>query len=562
MHLLIKNFFPLLAILFCLTAAAQKVDLDGEPLTANFTRLPRKPFPADYLTYSAVLSANPQDLKSVGLAEPFFISNLQVFGFQKVNTGGNFNIDLSLSDYRQTGSETKTATTKTKDRAGKEIETKTYYYEVKYEHGLTLKVRNQDGKQLEERSLLGGEHTFKSREFSTVGEVNNYIRAALGQDLAKEDQNAIVGAMRDIYDHLNSQYGYTPTKTTFKLQILDSEKHPDYAGFQQAYKGAKVAMNSMKPDVALDSVKLALKPVMEYFSQQKDKYNPAEKGDKKLKYACLYNLSLLYFWTEDFEKATEFANALIANDYDPKDGKRLIEDIEELQKEFEKTGKTSRHLKFEAPVEVSPTTPPVAYKSDSDERKVDYKVKSLDLTPNTMQYEGWVTGTDGKETKVLFLVENPRMTGLLFSSVGNVRYAIDLGERFKVNRINKANTTAFGFDGRTFKVLPFKSANSVNIGGGKTILEVLEEGSKIGAFLAFAGDNEGLTNPPEYVIQKIADQEYVSLNGLKFALNLNKGVKKTFSDCPAAVEAADKDGFKRTSESIVQLAKLLQACSK
>ena len=154
------------------------------------------------------------------------------------------------------------------------------------------------------------------------------------------------------------------------------------------------------------------------------------------------------------------------------------------------------------------------------------------------------------------------MTGLLFSSVGNVRYAIDLGERFKVNRINKANTTAFGFDGRTFKVLPFKSANSVNIGGGKTILEVLEEGSKIGAFLAFAGDNEGLTNPPEYVIQKIADQEYVSLNGLKFALNLNKGVKKTFSDCPAAVEAADKDGFKRTSESIIQLAKLLQACSK
>jgi hypothetical protein len=425
-----------------------------------------------------------------------------------------------------------------------------------------LKVRNQDGKQLEERSLLGGERTFKSREFSTVGEVNNYIRASLGQDLGKDDQNAITGAMRDISDYLNTQYGYTPVTSTVKLQILDSEKHPDYAGFQQAFKGAKTALNYMKADQGLDSVKQALTPVLAYFNQQKDKYNPAEKGEKKLKYACLYNLALLHFWTEDLEKATEFANAVIANDYDPKDGKRLIEDIEDLKKEFEKTGKTSRHLKFESPAEATTTTPPVTYQSDSDERKVDYKVKSLDLTPNTMQYEGWVTGTDGKETKVLFLVENPRMTGLLFSSVGNVRYALDLGERFKVNRINKANTTAFGFDGRTFKVLPFKSANSVNIGGGKTILEVLEQGAKISAYLAFAGDNEGLTNPPEYVIQKMADQEYVSLNGMKFALNLNKGVKKTFDDCPAAVEACDKDGFKRSTESVIQLAKLLESCSK
>jgi hypothetical protein len=318
----------------------------------------------------------------------------------------------------------------------------------------------------------------------------------------------------------------------------------------------------MKADKPLDSVRLLLQPVLDYFNNQKDKYNPAEKAEKKLKYACLYNLALLHFWMEDLDKASEFANAVIANDYDPKDGKRVLEDIEDLRKDFTSTGKTTRHLKFELGEEPSEKASEVTYKSDSDERKEDHKTKSLALTPNTVQYEGTVTGTDGIETKVLFLVENPRMTGLAFSSTGNVRYAIDLGTEYNVVRINKAKLAAFSFDGRTFKVSSFKSANSVNIGGGKTILEVLNDSPKVSAFLAFAGDNDGLTNPPEYVLQKVVEQQFISLNGMKFALDLNKGIRKSFEDCPTVLEAATKDEFKRKAEDIVRLAKLLEDCTK
>ena len=42
-----------------------------------------------------------------------------------------------------------------------------------------------------------------------------------------------------------------------------------------------------------------------------------------------------------------------------------------------------------------------------------------------MQDEGTITGTNGTETKVLFLVENPRAVGLAFGYSGNVRYALD-----------------------------------------------------------------------------------------------------------------------------------------
>lgn len=53
-----------------------------------------------------------------------------------------------------------------------------------------------------------------------------------------------------------------------------------------------------------------------------------------------------------------------------------------------------------------------------------------------------------------------------------------------------------------------------------------------------------------------------SLNSIKFALNLNKGIGKVYGDCPGVKEVLDKDGFKRSPESITNLAKLIEGCKK
>ncbi|MDO8969920.1 MAG: hypothetical protein Q7U74_04470, partial [Saprospiraceae bacterium] len=195
-----------------------------------------------------------------------------------------------------------------------------------------------------------------------------------------------------------------------------------------------------------------------------------------------------------------------------------------------------------------------------DGRKAKYKEASLKLTPSTVQYEGVIINTKGEETPVLFLVENPRALGISFGVRGNLRYAIDMGEQYVLRQIDKSSIAAFRFDGRSFSVLPFKSANSVNIGGGKTVLEVLHDGPKVKAFLAFSGDNEGLVNPPEYVLYDVKNADFTSLNGMKFALNLNKGVKKQYSECPAVMEAAEAAGFKKNVEDVVRLAKLVEGC--
>jgi hypothetical protein len=359
---------------------------------------------------------------------------------------------------------------------------------------------------------------------------------------------------------------------------LDSEKHPDYSSFLAAYNTAQKSLETLRPQLPLDSARALAQPAIEYFTKQKDTYDTAEKTGRKMKYACLFNLMTVHFWLEDFDKAILYANELIANDYDKKDGERMLKAIAELRQSLEACRRTTRHFVFEktsqpvvantpapAATDAQPDaeTQAISYQTDSEDRKTAYKEKALGLTPNTVRYEGTILGTDGKETAVLFLVENPRAVGLRFGNSGNIRYAIDKGNTYDVRFIDKNKVAQFSFEGKAFKIMSFRSANSVNLGGAsKTVLEVVSDLATYSAYLAYSGDNEGLTNPPEYVIENKKEQSMTSLNGMKFALNINKGISKTFDKCPAVLEEAGKGTFKRNPEEITRLVKMLEACGQ
>jgi hypothetical protein len=143
---------------------------------------------------------------------------------------------------------------------------------------------------------------------------------------------------------------------------------------------------------------------------------------------------------------------------------------------------------------------------------------------------------------------------------GNVRFALEYSKDVYVKRLDYSKVSQFGFNERLFKCAEFKSANVLG-GSQMQIMEVLYTSDKIVCYLVYSDANRSLGSPPEYAIYKVADLDYTSLNSAKFALNLDKGIRKGFAECPDVVAATEVDGgFKRTPSQMIRLAKLLEAC--
>jgi hypothetical protein len=82
---------------------------------------------------------------------------------------------------------------------------------------------------------------------------------------------------------------------------------------------------------------------IDYMTTVKGKYATEEKGDRKMRYACSYNNAVLYTILDMPDKAVEECNALVANDYDVKDGEKMIEKLNKIKALMAKNNKVSRH---------------------------------------------------------------------------------------------------------------------------------------------------------------------------------------------------------------------------
>jgi hypothetical protein len=381
----------------------------------------------------------------------------------------------------------------------------------------------------------------------------------MAREISKKRQEDLLRLMADIQRQVAQKYGYTPLKDKTELWILDSEKHPDYAGFQQAYKTAQTAFGTMRSEAPVDSVVLLAKPAFDYFSAQISTYNPEEKGQKKLKYACLFNLAQMHFWTENYKAATDYANQVIANDYDPKDGKRLLEDIADVQASLEKCKKTTRHFAVVVDTVAEEKAKETVYDSDKSLRVEAYKDEQKGVSATTVEKVGKIVYTNGKEINGSFLMDGPTR---FFADKANTRFSTESENSAVAYVPDFSKLSSFSIGEDLYRCIPFKSALSAQIGGKPSveIMQVVYESPKVVIYLAYTGDRRSVAFPAEYAILKVKDNEMISLSGLKFALNLEKGLQKEFSDCKPVIEQIEKGGFKRNNTSMAELGKLLDSC--
>jgi len=580
-------------VFYCLCTAlllhsivfAQKVDIDPQQIPVHYLKMPASPLPFEYNSYSTKITSKPGDLDALGLQEATVEKYLVVPGFSKTSGPSNFSIELKLGSFSyMDNAVVNSNSTTTKDKAGKVTTTYTYYVVINYQQNLSAHVRDDKNTALWDFYTLSFPREYKSGNFNTHKDAYEFSNYGLRQEVAKQAQKEVLSELSNIKRTLASKYGYAPTREQAKLWILDSDKHPEYQTYQDAFKVAKSAFSLMHANKSLDTVRQAVRPAMDVFFQKKDSYDVKEKSGRKMRYSCLFNLATIYFWLEDFEEAAHYANELIINDYDGSDGKRILEDIEEKKAALKKCGHVSAHFEFPkdtyipevkaaapAPAPAAPAPPNSRVTSGSlgqelalallqektaEPAKNVFRTKPL----NAMEEPGVVYLSDGRQLKGSMVLDGPVR---YFGDQSNTQFFLENDDKTFVSLIDFNLVSKFSIGSRMFICIPYKSAVRVYPDGVKAkveILEVIYQSAKIVLYLAYTADRRSLDSPPEYAVLKVADNETTSLNGYSFSRDLKKGLKKAFGDCKPLLELLDKEELKRNNTDMIRLAKILESC--
>ena len=343
MKKLVLSFFALLIIGFCF---AQKVDLDRFYVHVSYRNLPAKPLGFDFKTFQVQATFSSVIAKLFTAEE--VIPNFAIEGFKRVEEKGDILVKFELKDFQIQKTEVKNRVDEEKDKTGKVISrTTSYWFEIDYALAADYEiVNNKTNLSLSKASLeeFNASHNFKSAEYKTYNAARDFY--ILNKEGVQRD--LISSRLKEYYAEMNNSltnmYGYRVVSENELVWISGAKKHPETAPYMTNFNIMKDAFSLMTSDAPVDQIKEKLQPAIEYLNGLPKKYTADEKADRKMRYSAYYNLGKIYLYLDMPDEAIVQGNAIITNDYDTGDGKRLIEQANKLKGSFKLNNTSSRHF--------------------------------------------------------------------------------------------------------------------------------------------------------------------------------------------------------------------------
>jgi hypothetical protein len=338
-------------ILLNINLFSQKVDIDKVKFSVAYTDLPVRKVNTD-LQYFTVNVMNSNSVK-------FFISSeeisnrVHIQGYKRqLEHPEAFKINIEIGEFMIHKNEITSNTTESKSKDGTVTKKTTYQLSIIHSLGGSYSVKDATGNPMIDRSNAGrnSQQTYTSSEFDTYTAASNYARdnsVALKTNFIKDGINQII---RDVNYYTTNLYGYSKENDNDHVWILDSKKRPEYESFQQATKDLVDIFKTITLTEIPENTSEKVKPIVEYFEKIAALPNE-EKADRKLVYAANYNLATLSYWLDKPTLTKKYGEAIIANDYDKRDGEDFIKKAENLLKKFEISTIKSRHFVREIPGE-------------------------------------------------------------------------------------------------------------------------------------------------------------------------------------------------------------------
>lgn len=523
-----KKSISILLLLISISVFSQRANLDRAYFNVSYVSLPSKPIiDSEKRTFSANKNA------------------LSIAGFTKVKSGGNVDVDYTFNGTTIGEVDINKTKHEKKDKDGN-VTSVSYTYQVivPYESTANVSIVNSVNPENNFQTQYKESDTYKSKSFDTYTKAKNHYnnnKYTIRNDHRTKHKNAFI---KSINGYLASTYGYIVKKHRDQFWILGTKKHPEFEHHKALFDKANAVFDKMKSNQPVDQLKAEFEPIIQEFESIVPKYQGTKKRERKMRYASYYNIAQIYYYMDMPEKAKEYAQKIIDNDYDKGDGKKMNRWSDALLKKFKANKTTSRHM--------------------------EVVTKNLSNEPDEEEEEAAPASTPSNELSKAYLISKESdtlMVDVLKSNLNSIGYDIKTATYdtsgniigSKVVMANKCKEVLF-VDGTHYKNINFKesslkegavSGSKLLAGSSEKLCKVLFESEKIGLYLF---DNK------ETVIVPAGSEKGKSTLSTGYVFGFKKNLSKLAAGCPTLLDKVKKKEFKNNKEDLLKFCEELSSC--
>lgn len=334
-----KQFFLLISIAVLLSSCFRSGYSDLV-VKAPFIKLPQEKLGDSVRTYSVDIDRqNIQDLYALGNSFASLQNKVSLKGFKEDSKSP----DVMISMYVGTGyfydKGMKTSTRM--DKEGNPFEV--YQRELAYSNLVSYRIYRPDSSLIHEVIVVNRDkrETYQSSSFKTIKECDEWWYKNGNTEVNEIKSSLIKSGFEAINTEINQHFGFLEATSSVDFRIIKDENHRDFKKFYSNNKIVESAFNQLKTSNT-EKYRKKIQPAIEFWINKLPEYN--ESDESFIRYACLFNISMAYYWMDDFDRAKNYAALLIAEETNDVEANRVYDLIERTEKQALKLGLPGTHF--------------------------------------------------------------------------------------------------------------------------------------------------------------------------------------------------------------------------
>ncbi|KAA3624477.1 MAG: hypothetical protein DWQ02_23040 [Bacteroidetes bacterium] len=542
----IKIFTLSLAAVLLLGVQLSAQKVKNERFTVAYTQLPSNPLDNEFTTYRVNLYGSGyihghSIFESGKITRQSAMNKINLGGFKKVTGNAHVRVQISVGNARTVKNEVGKKVTEKKSKDGKVTKTTSYFMQYHYYMPVSYRVYDYHGNLIHEAQITNLENVeqIKGSSFNTYSKAYEDWKKRRLNTLNNSAASYVRNAMNSVNASVNYRYGYPHRSEREEIKIV--KKHSSEDDFVKAYETTNAAFAKVKADAPMETIAADLQPAIDFWMGY-DKYPADDRKLKRVRYACLFNLTTVYYWMDDMENANKYATECLKIDYKEGGVKRYVDKIRRMKQSFQENGVDSRHFFIDVEAAAAPSNNVEVAAPEEEE------ANNASMTGNLVLADG--TAIEGD-----VVVNTEDGSDLVFGPKGNVVFNYKADGKDVSNSLNPAEIQSFSFNGRSFKVMDFTPGAKGNKTSGKHILEVIYDSPRIQLFKYYPYDDQLGDKKVEFALLKKNEPAPTSTSSTPFLL-FKKGLAKYFEDCADLSELAAAGEIAHTEEGLVQAARI------